>query len=283
MRLLRLCLFCLPLVLLARPVFAGYISIVCEAQALLVLAERKVNVNFTLRNEGDENAKEVGLSFPSVNRGKILAQDLAPKAAANGEVTFTFDELKIEREGGYLLPYHAVYRDANYYAFSSPQLLPFALGEMPARALTGRYTGLNDDGVTLELGDPASITLHLGNAAHAPVKVEHVSALAPIELQAQLDAVLLPVDLAASSELALTLRLRNTTALLGSDYANWLIVQGMTGDRHFAEAFNFRARITAGALGARSLMRWLIIGLGVVLALAAAAAYARSSRAKGKS
>lgn len=247
---------------------ATYLSIATQATPWVNEAEKSVKVSFVLRNDGDEVAREVGLSFPSVNRGRILAQELAPKGEVKESITFSFAELGIDKEGLYMFPFHSVYRDSNFYPFSSPQIISLSRGEPPSATLVGHYEGLNKE-LKLVLSTTEGLSLRVTNSGSLPLKISSISALAANELQVRISGAQVPSELAPSGVLDLELEVKNLSALLDSEYGTWTIMQGEVGGRHFAEAFSYRTRVEQKTYNVGTLMRALIIGLGVVVALLA--------------
>ncbi len=252
--------------LLPQVALASFITLVTQTTTTVNESESQVHLSFTVRNDGDEQANELYLSFPTVNRSQLLAKEIAPKAEATSAISFSFSELGITRQGNYTIPLHITYRDINSYPLSSPQLVFISRGTSPSRVFVGEYKGVSGPSL-LSLSGPTEIALQLTNTTAFPAKITQFTFLAPTELQAKLSGASIPVEVAASTEHTLSIALRNSGALINSEYATWTIVQGEIGDRHFAENFMLRVHIDPLVYSTSFYMKALILSLGILTVL----------------
>ena len=239
---------------------ASFISIACETTVEVTEPSQSVTVKFALRNDGDEDAAEVGVSLPFVNRSSILSKLLHPKESVTHEEHFSFSDLRIGSIGKYLLPFHVLYRDTNMFSFSNAQLFAVDRAPLPAKTLLIRFGDSDSDAV--DLHKKASVDLEILNIGLSPLQIDSVTVINAQELLGSVKGFQGTKVLAPTESYTVTVRLENANALIGSHYATHLLVEGKIGDVHFAESQHFIVSIVPGFWSPR--MVYLISIIAVV-------------------
>ena len=247
----------------SKTAFASYLTILATTTATASEESKTVSIHFSVQNDGDENAKEVGISLPTVNQSRMLSADMPPKGTATADLTFTFEELGIKLGGTYIIPFHTTYKDANLFPFSSPQTISVVLPPSPSKSVMVKFDSL-ESSQSLELAHEGSVDATIINVGTAAVEVSQVLAFSASELLANTNDLTLPVTLQPQEEKKLRLTFKNTGALIGSGYASRVIVSGVSAGRHFSESFNFVISIVSDKVNPQIVFKWIAISLAIL-------------------
>jgi hypothetical protein len=242
---------------------ASYLSIACTTTATVDFDKKTVTLDYTLKNNGDEAAKDVGVSFPQLNKLLIVSQSLDATKQASGALTATFAEFGIGAvEGSYVLPFHVVYKDANYFPFSNIQLLSVATGtKTPAKQLVIKHRG--EEGGLVEVSSPEKIAFTLRSIGRRDVSIRSVSFFSAQELFTKdiESSSAVPFELKGGDVAQVATTVENLNALVNSTYVTALIVEGVVDGIAFSEFATFTVKIVPGGVSQQNIYTAAVFGV----------------------
>jgi hypothetical protein len=240
--------------------WASYLRMMPAYEVHVDRQNKKVTIQWTVTNQGDESAKEVGLDFPSLNEVYPIAQDLAPRGQARWTLKLPFSRLGISRRGSYALVYRVNYKDANLYPFSAPSMVWISLPPELSSLLSIRRKRAGGE-LGLHLFSQVKVSVGIHNQSYQEVIVDRAELMAPLELHAAVQENLFPKTLNPGENADLTISLSPTEALVGSVYMIGIVVSGTSGDAHFSEPMTFPVRIKDRSFNPRNV---IFAGLGLL-------------------
>ncbi len=224
---------------------ATSISIVADTTVTVDESNQLVILKFSLTNEGDELAREVGVEFPSQNESVIAGKELYPKQKVEHEQKIKFETLGIKTPGTYAIPYRVLYKDANYYPFSAPYVASATIGSAPTRGVNLELKG-REFFEPIAFVDGTEISGIIESITTTPLSDIKLEALASTEFLVQLSqpsqSTVAP-KLEVGNTSPFDLKISNRSALPGSEYALILLVTGTAEGKHLAEPFYLRLQV----------------------------------------
>jgi|RhiMetdeSRZDD1v2_1073273.scaffolds.fasta_scaffold47877_2 hypothetical protein len=222
------------LVAIGSPCWARYISLNVKPKGEVV--ERFLSVSAVIANEGDESARDIrvtveaeghALTLPSIAEMRPHEQQTIKAALPVGALD----------PGSYTAVLRVGYTDANGYVLSTVALVPVSKRVNPPSPIT----------VVMRAGDVASsgeVDVQVSNVVRRTAPV-HVRLIAPREL------TVTPSDtrivLQAGQQESLRFAVRNASALPGSSYAIFAVVDAQENGAHTSTAQSERMSILAPA------------------------------------
>lgn len=200
---------------------AGYITIKTETTTAVDSDNLKVNVEVT--NEGDESAFNVQINVNDNQRiqsspiKKILAVKEQFKYEANYHLTQT-------KQGRYPLAVTIDYTDANQYPFTALTVTNYSFGSDTVSKIFGSAKDIR-------LTSHASLPLTLKNIDETPKEVQ-ISLTVPKEASVQ--EKVKKVSIQPRSEVNTTFILNNFSALPGSRYQVFFILEYEDENKHYS-------------------------------------------------
>lgn len=224
--------------------FADFIRILPTYEVGVYSEKQEIEIEFDLKNDGDVAAKEVSLSFPSLNESYLLSKSMEPNATAHKKLNFSFSQLKMEKNGKYFLPLRVEYKDVNYYRLSASFLIPISYPPEPATGLSVRFEGL-DNANFVNVADSVKGKVEFSNISTSDMIITNVYGVTANELIIDIPKRSFPVTVPPSGNIPVEFKVIRQNALPGSTYALSVVVEGESGDKHFAEEARFFASIKA--------------------------------------
>ncbi|MCC6953315.1 MAG: hypothetical protein IT290_04290 [Deltaproteobacteria bacterium] len=222
-----------------------------------------VQIRFSIRNEGDEAAVDVGVEIPSLNEAFFLSPKLMNGQEAEIEMNIPAEKLRLGMPGRYRVPYRVTYKDLNQYRFSSPSSFEIVLPPAPGEVLTAKQFGASEP-APIRLARETSTSFTIVNIAETPITVNEIRGLTAAEIIMVPAFPKLPFELKPRESFDLSLDLRNVSALIDSSYLSFFVVSGVSGDKHFAELFTFQLQIVNETENARMFLGLLLSGVVIV-------------------
>jgi hypothetical protein len=248
---------------------ASFLSLVPKQDIVVDTSKMQVRVTWSVKNEGDERAKDVVLDLPQLNESYPLSKDMAPGdlGAVKHTQVFSFDQLSVKEKGEYALIYRILYKDANFYPFSAPHVAMVTIPPAPSRALHIQFEDGDREG-PFELSDKLRVRFEVTNRSTSPVKLMKIEPVFANELITKLVTDSEMGELAPDASYKAKLEIERKGALTGSVYFIGLVASGVTlgqgESKHFAQQADVRVAVLDSAASPRKL-------IGIVIGLIAAA------------
>ncbi len=231
-------------------------------------AKKQVELSWTVKNEGDENAKEVALDLPQLNESYSLLKDMPPGSVAKQAISIPFERLGISEKGQYALIYRILYKDANFYPFSAPYVALVTLPPAPSRALMIQFDD-GQEGAAFELTSSVRISFSISNRSSAPVKLTGIDPVFATETPTRLLEKPELGELQPGASVKAELEVQRQGALTGSVYFVGVVVSGVSqggGEaKHFAQQADMRVSVRDSSFNPRNAMGALIALISVGL------------------
>jgi len=195
---------------------ASYISI----QSSITTTENETTI--TVTNFGDEPAYDVQLSL-DINNQKAISNI---KKQLNIKETFKWEEpltTTLKNPGKYPSILTTNYQDANAYPFSA-----ISVSTLDYKQATISDISANMDNI--ELSEKGKLVLTIKNLAENP-KDLNIRLIAPKELTS--DKGRLSINLEPKSEKAINFEIKRFSALAGSSYAVFAVIEYDEDNRHY--------------------------------------------------
>ncbi len=202
-------------------VAASYISI----QSTVTAADNKTTIKVT--NLGDEAAYNVQLSLEanSQKTASSIKKQLGVRESFEWNVPLAF---KPKNPGKYPLILTANYEDANSYPFSAISVSTFDYKQATISDIAAKISNL-------ELSDKGTLELKIKNTAETAKDV-NIKLIVPKELTANKDK--LSAKLPAKSEMSADFEIEKFSALTGSSYAVFAVVEYDEDGKHYTSIAN---------------------------------------------
>lgn len=244
--------------------FAGTISISVESSITTHSDKKTAELKCSVTNNGDEAAREVAIDMPLLNEREDLSASLAPAGTAHYTKEVSFQALNIDKDGAYALPFRVLYKDGNRFSFSAPQVALFHVGTPPSSAVSLEMINTSP-GTTIELANKTSVEFSVRSVSVAPVSVRNIYPLSALELKAKLQDPVTAETLSPGATLKHRIEIENASALSGSTYPVFVIVEGERSEKHFAEFQVFLVKITEATGHVRTVVIALLALTALVL------------------
>jgi len=202
-------------------VTAGYITIKTETALTVDRTDLKVRVNVV--NEGDESAfnMQINVNENQRTQSSPIKQILPVKENYDFEATCN---LARSKHGRYPLTIHVDYTDANQYPFTALTVTQYSFGS----DTVSRIFGSADN---IRLTGQATLPLKLKNMDETSREVQ-VNLVVPKELSVQEKTR--KVAIQPRSEVDSVFQLSNFSALPGSRYQAFFVLEYEDDDRHYS-------------------------------------------------
>lgn len=192
----------------------------------------QLNAELTIKNEGEESAHNIWATF--VNGDKIWISDITAELKVDQLLRIEYQEkLDMKLQGTYTLIAKILYQDAAGYPLSTIVVNPFVYGEAAISSVFGQ---LED----LKLSSRGNLDLRLTNSDHNDL-VLNISIFVPDELSA------FPTQgeyfIGAMSEKTYRVKLENFSALVGSTYPAWAVIEHDNEDHHSTQVCSAAVQI----------------------------------------
>ncbi len=225
---------------------------------------KQLKILFSIKNDGDEVPRNVGLSFPSLNQSFILAEEINKGEEVEKELRFSFDDLKISSIGEYSLLYRLTYQDINFYSYSTPHFLRFKIGQAPKISLLIDLENVSA-GKALSISDKAKVYVQLQAIGEHPVRIDEIRVFSTSDLLFDIGNIRFPVELKPKELFRFIIDLKNKKAVEGSNYAVILSLSGSTQGKHFVEHSVFQILITPPIISTYNLIGFVLAVISLVL------------------
>jgi hypothetical protein len=203
------------------PAWAGKISL--ETQIQLSAPGDILHATVSVTNHGDESAYNVQIKAESLNPPlQSLLQQTLP-VGKTFSATFR-QSIKNFPPGRYPLLLRILYADANMYPFSAPATSSFIHGQDAVPDLLGIFEHT-------QIGRNGRLLLKLKNPGELSKRV-HIRLFLPQELSAENPAQ--EIELAPRQETSLRFPVHNFSALEGSTYAVFAVLEYDQGGLHYS-------------------------------------------------
>lgn len=224
----KLLLFLLVMLMVIPIVTASYISI----QSAITAADNKVIIKVT--NLGDEAAYSVQLGLEANNEktASSIKNQLRVRESFEWGAPLNFES---KNPGKYPLILTISYQDANSYPFSA----------ISVSSLDYKQATISDIAAAIkniELSDKGMLELKIKNTGES-AKDANIRLIAPKELTANKDK--LSEKLPAKSEMPVDFEIEKFSALTGSSYAVFAVVEYDEGGKHYTSTATGVVKITA--------------------------------------
>ncbi|MGB9612637.1 MAG: hypothetical protein ACPL4K_00425 [Candidatus Margulisiibacteriota bacterium] len=203
---------------------ASYISLKTTIEPKIL--DHKIKIKVSSINKGDESAYNVQSQLRFGNKIFFAPKqmELTPNARYQAQAEFP---LALTKPGSYPLILVMHYTDANQYPFSAPLVQTFAYRSEAISPITGKLNPIT-------ISKDGKLPLSLKNSSDAEVKLK-LQFVLPQELSA--DEKTTTLDLAPKSEQILNIPIKNFSALSGSSYQVFAIVQTEDKSWHYTNVF----------------------------------------------
>ena len=236
----------------ANPAVAGYISMQTKIQG--TLEGNKLHVSAEVTNRGDESAYNVQISAQVAGNSVTSAVTEVVGVEETISQSLTID-VAFAKPGHYPLLVTIHYTDANQYRFSALNLLSIVNQQATAANILGVLKGD-------QLGSKGSVALKVKNLDNHPKTVQ-LHFILPQELSTP--DVEKTFTLGPHEEVDFSLEVNNFSALPGSSYPVYALLEYELDDRHFMTSASSTVEIITEDLLLTN--RTLFIGAGIVLAI----------------
>lgn len=261
-----------------RTASATYLRLVPMYQLQMDSKKQTLTIEWSIGNQGDESAHDVGLDFPTLNQAYPVASVLEAGRGVPLKLTFPLAQLGIGPRGVYSVIFRVTYKDANLYPFSAPYLIRISRPPEMSRVLLMRLN-LTGQELSLALNRPKTVSVGIMNISNKPMSLESVDPLSAVELPLSVENSPAPGILRAGEERDFQLKMLPAQTLIGSLYLMGVVVSGSVDGVHFSEPLTFFGRIHGSLLNARSILLGLL--LLIALGTLAPTLYRRMIRKKG--
>ena len=210
---------------------ASYISI----QSAVTAAGNKTTIKVT--NLGDEAAYNVQLSLEANNQktASSIKKQLGVRESFEWNVPLAF---KTENPGKYPLILTTNYEDANSYPFSAISVSAFDYKQATVSDIAAKISNL-------ELSDKGILELKIKNTAES-AKDADIRLIVPKELTANKDRLSAKVQ--AKSEMPVNFEIEKFSALAGSSYAVFAVIEYDEEGMHYTSTANGAVKIVEGSV-----------------------------------
>lgn len=217
----------LVVILFATPiVVASYLSM----QSSITVTENKTII--TVTNLGDESAYNVQLSL-DINEQKKIS-DLKSQLGMQEKFEWKMPlDSKLKNPGKYPLILTTSYQDANSYPFSAISVSTF---DYKQGAISDIAAKIN----SIEIADEETLELTIKNTADT-TKNLNIRLIAPKELTAEKDKV--SIKLPAKREITINFEIKKFSALAGSSYVVFGVIEYDEAGRHYTAVTNGLVRV----------------------------------------
>lgn len=207
---------------------ASYISI----QSAITAAGNKTTIKVT--NFGDESAYNIQLSLDANDKKTVsnVKKQLGVRESFEWAVPLNFES---KNPGKYPLILTTNYEDANSYPFSAISVSTFDYKQATISDIAAKMSNL-------ELSDKGMLELKIKNTAETAKDV-NIKLIVPKELTANKDK--LNAKLPAKSEISAEFEIEKFSALTGSSYAVFAVVEHDEDNKHYTSIANGAVKITA--------------------------------------
>lgn len=217
----KLLLFLLIILLVIPIVVASYLSM----QSSITVTEDETII--TVTNLGDESAYNVQLSLDISEQKKI--SDLKSQLGMQEKFEWKMPlDSKPKNPGKYPLILTTSYQDANSYPFSAISVSTF---DYKQGAISDIAAKIN----SIEIADKETLELTIKNTADT-TKNLNIRLIAPKELTAEKDKV--SIKLPAKREITINFEIKKFSALAGSSYVVFGVIEYDEGGRHYTAISN---------------------------------------------
>lgn len=203
------------------PIWAGFISLSSSLSSEVTPSGVKVVLD--LKNNGGEDAFNIQAKF--MLAGKHFLSQVIPKLEVNQSIKIACPkEFRLEKQGCYPLTAKIQFQDAAGYPFSTVVVNPFVYEKTAVSSVFGE---LED----LILSGKDRLRLRLKNLGYQDLNLD-IDILVPDELS------VIPKEkrfrLKARSKEEISFELNNFSALEGSVYPVWAVMEYEMEDKHFS-------------------------------------------------
>ncbi len=213
---------------------ASVIRIVPSFEATFKEALNEVTIIISVTNEGDEQAEQVTVEFPTASKTKLISTKLPPQDQQFTAITFPAAQIKIGRPGNYILPYRILYTDRNLFPYSAPHVGRLTVLQNPGQPLGILLDGVANNLLVLKDKTEKQITAHLTNTSKFTTQITALTTFSTYEIQATPNIQEMPFVLNPGEEVSLTLTAQNLSGNITSSYPLFILVEGMIHNQHFA-------------------------------------------------
>lgn len=233
---------------------ASYISI--ETTTVITVTENKLSVKVSVTNRGDEPAHNIQINV-SENERK---QSSPVKHAIDVDETVDYEpefDLLQKKDGRYPLVVNVDYTDANQYPFTATSVLLYTFGN-------DTVTKVHGSADNIALSKHSKINLTLKNMEN-DVKELHINLVVPKELTVVESAR--NISLSARSEKVVKFKVNNFTALAGSQYNAFFVVEYEDKIKHYTCLVSSLIEIQAKSSTFKDNKIYIIIGVSILLVI----------------
>ena len=233
--------------------FASYITITPKIDIKFERNQLRLSIEVT--NSGDESAFNIQTSAEVA--GKVLTSGIREELRVKEHFTDVLSaDLTLERPGRYPIFVTVSYTDANQYPFSALYIPTLVNKEATAPKILGILRG--SDFATQ--GSAGVVIKNLDDQE----KAVHMRFVLPKELSSSdLDQ---QVSLGPHSEVKIPLKMKNFSALPGSSYPIYAVLEYEFGGSHFTSTATGNVRIVKQDFVRDN--KTFLIGVGILLAIA---------------
>ena len=212
---------------------SGYITIKVDTRA--TVNENRLKLDINLTNNGNEAAYNVVVSADLYGERKVSKKN--EKLDVKKELSVKFDyELNLERQGTYSVVLTVNYADANLHGFSVISVPQFNYMENVSPLLS-----CNID--KLYLSKRGDLNLSLKNLDENEKNIESRVVLSR---ELTISNPIQNIKLMPKSEKNITYNVKNTTAIEGSSYACYAILEYVFNDKHYSHVSSGIIKVIAG-------------------------------------
>jgi hypothetical protein len=161
----------------------------------------------------------------------------------------------------YLFPVKILYKDANYYPFSTHYLVPVVIGSAASKLFTFELQGVNKlNG--LDLREKEEIKVLVKNIYTEDIEIEEIRAVTSNEINVSMEEGF-SKKLKPNESFEIPVKVTKLTALLGSTYVVSIMVSGVSGEKHFSEETRFFVKVVESKFNLSSVYYGGFILLGL--------------------
>ena len=222
--------YILLLILLSSLVSASFITM--QTTTSITTSEESIQLNISTINKGDEPAYNV--QFIADIDGKKATSEVKQRLEVDEK--FVFDKLvknPLEKKGTYPLILTTKYEDANGYPFSAISVSTFANKEASISEIAAKLEAI-------ELSDKGIMKLTVKNTGKTE-KDLNIRLVTAKELTINNDEF--ELNLASKEEKTIEFEIESFSALPGSTYPIYSVIEYEEDDMHFTESGNGTVRV----------------------------------------
>ncbi|OGL40471.1 MAG: hypothetical protein A3C43_00775 [Candidatus Schekmanbacteria bacterium RIFCSPHIGHO2_02_FULL_38_11] len=202
------------------PARGGYITI--ETKTSTTIAGNTMKISVETKNKGNEPAYNVEIisSVQSDTRSSKIKEILNVEETYKSEMDFN---LRLDNPGRYAAVIYVNYTDANQYPFSAISCLQFSFGENVSSQVFAKSADV-------EMNNKGKFLLNIKNLSEKDKEVQ-IRLIVPKELSP--DNSLKKVSLKARSGEEIRFTINNFSALPGSNYQVYSIMEYIESGKHY--------------------------------------------------